>query len=49
MKIQPSIQAVLDAITEVIEEITTNGNVKTDNLKKTRALMDKVGKEKKNG
>ena len=41
MKVQPRIQAVLDAIAEVLEEMTTNGNVKTENLKKTRALLSK--------
>ena len=41
MQVQPRIQAVLDAIAEVLQEITTNGNVKSENLKKTQALLAK--------
>jgi len=47
MQIQPRIQAVLDAIAEVLEKMTTNGNVKTENLKKTQALLAKKKKEDK--
>ena len=46
MQIQPRIQAVLDAIAEVLQEITTNGNVKSENLKKTQALLAKQKKGK---
>lgn len=48
MQVTPRIQAVLDAIAEVLEEMTTNGNVKTENLKKTQALLaNKKKKDKK--
>ena len=33
MKLRLRIQAIFDAIVEVLQEITTNGNVKTENLK----------------
>ena len=41
MQFRPRIQAAIDAIVEVLQEMTTNGNVKTENLKKTRALLSK--------
>ncbi len=46
MQVQPRIQAVLDAIAEVLQEITTNGNVKSENLKKTQALLAKKGSDR---
>jgi len=41
MQFRPRIQAAIDAIVEVLQEITTNGNVKTENLERTRTLLSK--------
>ena len=41
MQFRPRIQAAIDAIVEVLQEITTNGNVKTQNLERTRTLLSK--------
>jgi len=41
MQFRPRIQAAIDAIAEVLQEITTNGNVKTENLERTRTLLSK--------
>jgi len=41
MNMQKTIHAVLEAITEVLEQTTTNGNVTSEKLRKAQAELAK--------